>query len=58
MDVVTWSDTRYPTLLAAIADPPPVVDGCTVAVMGSSVDIVYPPEHIGLVAEVTRPDQI
>lgn len=30
------------------------VDGCTVAVMGSSVDIVYPPEHIGLVAEVTR----
>jgi len=54
MDVVTWSDTRYPTLLAAIADPPPVVDGCTV----SSVDIVYPPEHIGLVAEVTRPDQI
>ena len=117
MDVVTWSDTRYPTLLAAIADPPPVlwirgqvealrtpavavvgsragsayaremgrelgsalaargvtvvsglargidasahqgalaVDGCTVAVMGSSVDIVYPPEHIGLVADVTR----
>lgn len=110
-------DTRYPTLLAAIADPPPVlwirgqvealrtpavavvgsragsayaremgrelgsalaargvtvvsglargidasahqgalaVDGCTVAVMGSSVDIVYPPEHIGLVADVTR----
>jgi DNA processing protein len=25
MDVVTWSDTRYPTLQAAIADPPPVL---------------------------------
>lgn len=31
-----------------------VVDGRTVAVMGSSLDIVYPPEHTGLVAEVTN----
>lgn len=116
MHILTWSDTGYPTLLATIADPPPVLwirgqvdalrtpavavvgsragsayarevgrelgsalaargvtvvsglargidaaahqgalaaDGRTVAVMGSSVDIVYPPEHTGLVAAVT-----
>ena len=115
--VVPWSDTRYPTALAAIADPPPVlwirgnpdalgapavaivgsragsayardvscelgsglaqrgvtvvsglargvdsaahrgalaVDGRTVGVLGSGVDIVYPPEHIGLARDVVR----
>ena len=114
---VPWSDTRYPTALAAIADPPPVlwirgdpdargaptvaivgsragsayardvgrelgsglarrgvtvvsgfargvdsaahrgalvVDGRTVGVLGSGVDIVYPPEHSGLAREVVR----
>jgi DNA processing protein len=115
---VPWSDTRYPTALAAIADPPPVlwvrgdpdalggasvvavvgsragsayardvgralgsglaehgvtvvsglargvdsaahqgalaVDGRTVGVMGSGVDIVYPPEHSGLARDVIR----
>ena len=115
ISVVCWADRRYPALLAAIPDPPPVlwlrgcvdalqtpsvaivgsragstyarevahelgstlaargvtvvsglargvdaaahqgalaVGGCTVAVLGSSVDIVYPPEHTGLAAEV------
>ena len=114
---VPWSDTRYPTALAAIADPPPVlwirgdphalrapavaivgsragspyarevgrelgsglahrgvtvvsglargvdsaahrgalaVDGCTVGVLGSGVDIVYPREHSGLARDVVR----
>ena len=114
---VPWSDRRYPTALAAIADPPPVlwlrgdpealrapavaivgsragssyardvgrelgsglarhgvtvvsglargVDsaahrgalvaaGRTVAVLGSGVDIVYPPEHSGLAHDVAR----
>ena len=115
---VPWSDTRYPTALAAIADPPPVlwvrgdpdalggasavavvgsragsayardvgrelgsglaergvtvvsglargvdsaahqgalaVDGRTVGVLGSGVDIVYPPEHSGLARDVIR----
>ena len=114
---VPWSDSRYPTALAAIADPPPVlwirgdpdalrapavaivgsragssyardvgrelgsglarrgitvvsglargVDsaahrgalveaGRTVAVLGSGVDIVYPPEHSRLALDVTR----
>ena len=114
---VPWSDTRYPTALAAIADPPPVlwtrgdpdaprapavaivgshagsayardvgrelgsglarrgvtlvsglargvdsaahrgalaVDGRTVGVLGSGVDIVYPPEHTGLARAVVR----
>ena len=114
---VPWSDTRYPTALAAIADPPPVlwirgdpealraptvaivgsragsayardvgrelgsglarcgvtvvsglargvdsaahrgalaVDGRTVGVLGSGVDIMYPPEHSGLAREVVR----
>ena len=117
MTVVPWSDTRYPTMLAAIQDPPPVLwirgrvealhapavaivgsragsayardvgrelgsalaaravtvvsglargvdasahqgalaaEGRTVAVLGSSVDIVYPPEHIGLATDVVR----
>ncbi len=30
------------------------VDGCTVAVLGSAVDIVYPPEHTGLASEIVR----
>ena len=114
---VPWSDTRYPTALSAIADPPPVlwirgdpdavrapavaivgsragsayardvgrelgsglaqhgvtvvsglargvdsaahrgalvVDGRTVAVLGSGVDIVYPPEHSRLALDVVR----
>ncbi len=114
---VPWADARYPTALAAIADPPPVlwvrgaaealqgalvaivgsragsayaravgrelgselarrgvtvvsglargvdsaahrgalaVDGRTVAVLGSGVDIVYPPEHSGLARDVVR----
>jgi DNA processing protein len=117
MTVVPWSDTRYPTMLAAIQDPPPVLwirgrvealhapavaivgsragsayardvgrelgsalaaravtvvsglargvdasahqgalaaEGRTVAVLGSSVDIVYPPEHTGLATDVVR----
>ena len=115
--VVPWSDARYPTALAAIADPPPVlwirgdldalrswgvaivgsragspyarevgrelgsglaqhgvtvvsglargvdaaahlgalaVGGRTVGVLGSGVDIVYPPEHTELAREVIR----
>jgi DNA processing protein len=115
MCALSWADRRYPSLLAAIPDPPPVlwlrgcvealetpsvaivgsragstyarevghelgsalaargvtvvsglargvdaaahqgalaVGGRTVAVLGSSVDIVYPPEHTGLAAEV------
>ena len=115
--VVPWSDARYPTALAAIADPPPVlwirgdldalrswgvaivgsragsayaidvgrelgsglaqhgvtvvsglargvdsaahrgalaVGGRTVGVLGSGVDIVYPPEHTGLARDVIR----
>ena len=114
---VPWSDTRYPTVLAAIADPPPVlwirgdlaalrasavaivgsrarsayardvgrelgsglaqrgvtvvsglargvdsaahrgalaVDGRTVGVLGSGVDIMYPPEHSGLARDLMR----
>ena len=114
---VPWSDTRYPTSLAVIADPPPVlwirgdpdalrapavaivgsragsayardvgrelgsglaqrgvtvvsglargvdsaahrgalaVDGCTVGVLGSGVDIVYPPEHSELARDMVR----
>ncbi len=114
---VSWADTRYPTALAAIADPPPVVwirgdpdalgapavaivgsragsayardvgrelgsglarrgvtvvsglargvdsaahrgalavDGRTVGVLGSGVDIVYPPEHSGLARDLVR----
>ena len=114
---VPWSDIRYPTALAAIADPPPVlwirgnpdalaaptvaivgsragssyardvgrelgsglarqgitvisglargvdsaahrgalaVDGRTVGVLGSGVDIVYPPEHSGLARDVVE----
>ncbi len=117
MTVLPWSDSRYPTMLAAIPDPPPVlwlrgcaealqtpsvaivgsragsayarevgqelgsalasrgvtvvsglargvdasahrgalaVDGRTVAVLGSSVDIVYPPEHTSLATDVVR----
>jgi DNA processing protein len=117
MTVVPWSDTRYPTMLAAIQDPPPVLwirgrvealhapavaivgsragsayarevgrelgsalaargvtvvsglargvdasahqgalaaEGRTVAVLGSSVDIVYPPDHTGLATDVVR----
>ena len=115
--VVPWSDTRYPTALAAIADPPPVlwirgdlnalrswgvaivgsragspyarevgrelgsglaqhgvtvvsglargvdsaahlgalaVGGRTVGVLGSGVDIVYPPEHTRLARDLIR----
>ena len=116
--IVPWSDTSYPSALAAIADPPPVlwvrghadalvgapavaivgsragstyardvarelgsglaqrgvtvisglargvdsaahhgalaVDGRTVGVLGSGVDIVYPPEHTGLARDVMR----
>ena len=114
---IARSDTRYPTALAAIADPPPVlwirgdpealraptvaivgsragsayardvgrelgsglarcgvtvvsglargvdsaahrgalaVDGRTVGVLGSGVDIMYPPEHSGLARDVIR----
>ncbi len=117
MTVVPWSDPRYPTMLAAIQDPPPVLwirgrvealhapavaivgsragstyarevgralgsalaargvtvvsglargvdasahqgalaaEGRTAAVLGSSVDIVYPREHTGLAADVVR----
>ncbi len=113
--VLSWEDPRYPSLLAEIPDPPPVLwirgcvealqppsvavvgsragsayarefghqlgselagrgvtvvsglargvdaaahqgalaaGGCTIAVLGSSVDIVYPPEHTGLAAKV------
>ncbi|HJN43553.1 MAG TPA: DNA-processing protein DprA [Vicinamibacterales bacterium] len=115
--VVPWSDIRYPTALAAIADPPPVLwirgapdalrtssvavvgsragsayaravggelgsglaqrgvtvvsglargvdaaahhgalaaDGCTIGVLGSGVDIVYPPEHTRLARDLMR----
>ena len=114
---VPWSDPRYPTLLAEIADPPPVLwlrgdvaalngpavavvgsragtvyacevsrnlgadlasrgvvvvsglargvdsaahrgvlaaGGRTISVLGSGVDVVYPPEHEGLAGEVAR----
>ena len=114
---VPWSDTRYPTALAAIADPPPVLwirgdpaalrvssvaivgsragsayardvgrelgsglarrgvtvvsglargvdsaahrgalgaDGRTVGVLGSGVDIVYPPEYSRLARDMVR----
>ncbi len=114
---VPWSDRRYPALLAAIPDPPPVlwlrgdhtaldgpavavvgsragtvyarevgrtlgadlgsrgvtvvsglargvdsaahrgvlaVDGRTIAVLGSGVDVVYPGEHAGLAGEIVR----
>ena len=114
---VPWEDRRYPALLAAIHDPPPVLwlrgDGAaldgpavavvgsragtvyacevgrglaadlasrgvtvvsglargvdsaahrgvlaaagrTIAVLGSGVDVVYPPEHAGLAGEISR----
>ena len=117
ISAVPWSDSRYPTALAAIADPPPVlwirghpdalgtsavaivgsragstyardvgrelasglaqrgvtvvsglargvdsaahrgalaVDGRTVGVLGSGVDILYPPEHSGLARDLVR----
>ncbi len=117
IEAVPWSDPRYPALLAAIADPPPVLwlrgdvtavegpavaivgsragtvyacgvsrslasdlasrgvvvvsglargvdsaahrgvlaaGGRTIAVLGSGVDVVYPPEHAGLADDIAR----
>ncbi len=114
---IPWSDPRYPTALAAIVDPPPILwtrgdpealsaplvaivgsraaspyarsvaaslagdlagrgvvvvsglargvdsaahrgaldaDGVTVAVLGSGVDVTYPPEHDTLATEIAR----
>ena len=50
IDAVPWGDRRYPGLLAAIPDPPPVLwmrgdgaalDGVAVAVIGSRAGTVY-----------------
>ena len=50
IEAVPWSDSRYPALLAAIADPPPVLwlrgdvtalNGPAVAVVGSRAGTVY-----------------